>query len=268
MQHMVLAGRYHDKHPGAACKLKPEQLADLKEDLIAGPTKCGFESGMWTVPMISTRPRQVRHRIQQWKTCYTACSGERRAQNTESASKEEREKFKKNHGAGCRIRTQGIHHSTGRVLHHRDGAAGDGFQLAWRSPYRLHCPASGSILGVLSSDRQFHAFYDKANSDNSGLSAGYTNSLASVWCSWTTPAITSQRPYWRAWRSSTATLSWNTFQYTPELNPVEPQWREQKRHTAGRPYQSAEDMQKSIDTMYETGEIKTVKTYDYLTVPA
>ena len=30
MQHMSLAGRYHDEHPGAACKLKPEQLAELK----------------------------------------------------------------------------------------------------------------------------------------------------------------------------------------------------------------------------------------------
>ena len=55
--------------------------------------------------------------------------------------------------------------------------------------------------------------------------------------------------------------------YTPDLNPIETQW-EQKRHTSGRQYQDAEDMKRSIDTMYETGEIKTVKMYDYLNVSA
>ena len=101
MQHMGLAGRYHDKHPGAACKLKPEQLAELKEDLIAGPTKCGFESGMWTVPMIivhvhakfdieyrSSGMEDLLHRMGfSWRKA--------RPKHPKSASKEEREKFKK-----------------------------------------------------------------------------------------------------------------------------------------------------------------------------
>ena len=42
MQHMGLAGRYQ----ASGGRMGPEQLAELKEDLIAGPTKCGFESGM------------------------------------------------------------------------------------------------------------------------------------------------------------------------------------------------------------------------------
>lgn len=52
MHRLGLKGRYHDKHPGATCKLTPEQLVELKEDLVSGPVKCGFDSGMWTAPMV------------------------------------------------------------------------------------------------------------------------------------------------------------------------------------------------------------------------
>ena len=134
MQHMGLAGRYH-KHPGAACKLKPEQLAELKEDLIAGPTKCGFESGMdrshdqYTSTPSSTSNTAVEDLLHRmfWRKA--------RPKHPKSASKEEREKFKKNHGAGCRIRTQGIHHlSTGRVLHH-SGMGQQGMAFNWRGDH-------------------------------------------------------------------------------------------------------------------------------------
>ncbi|MYC79461.1 MAG: winged helix-turn-helix domain-containing protein [Cenarchaeum sp. SB0661_bin_35] len=52
LHYMGLAGRYHDAHPGAACKLKPEQLVELRKNMVAGPVECGFESGMWTAPMV------------------------------------------------------------------------------------------------------------------------------------------------------------------------------------------------------------------------
>ena len=52
MHAMGPRGRYHDTHPGAACKMTPEQISEFKADLLAGPTVFGFESGMWTVNMI------------------------------------------------------------------------------------------------------------------------------------------------------------------------------------------------------------------------
>ena len=101
MHHMGLAGRYHNKHPGAACKLKPEQLVELKEDLIAGPVKCGFESGMWTAPMIiihvrnkfgveykSSGMEDLLHRMGfSWRKA--------RPKHPKAASEEEKAKFKK-----------------------------------------------------------------------------------------------------------------------------------------------------------------------------
>ena len=52
--------------------------------------------------------------------------------------------------------------------------------------------------------------------------------------------------------------------YTPELNPIEVQWRTQKRCTANRIYEDIDEMQESITRMYATGEIKPVKMHDYL----
>lgn len=58
MHRMGLEGRYPDKQPGAECKLNSTQLEYLREDLIAGPDKCGFESGMWTVPLVIAHTRK------------------------------------------------------------------------------------------------------------------------------------------------------------------------------------------------------------------
>ena len=54
--------------------------------------------------------------------------------------------------------------------------------------------------------------------------------------------------------------------YTPELNPVEGQWKTQKQHVANRIYSSIKDMQEAIGRMYASGEIKVVKMHDYLNV--
>ena len=53
--------------------------------------------------------------------------------------------------------------------------------------------------------------------------------------------------------------------YTPELNPVETQWRGIKKGTANVLYEGTEEMQKSIRTMLGNGEIKIVKMASYLT---
>lgn len=58
MHRMGPEGRYPDKQPGAECKLNPTQLDELREDLIAGPAKCGFESGMWTSPLVMAHVRK------------------------------------------------------------------------------------------------------------------------------------------------------------------------------------------------------------------
>ena len=50
--HLGLSGRYDEARPGAQCKLNDRQLAQLSAELIAGPRSCGFESGVWTAPLV------------------------------------------------------------------------------------------------------------------------------------------------------------------------------------------------------------------------
>ncbi len=51
-------GRYDIKNKGAPNKLDPEQIEQLRADLLAGPRSCGFESGVWTAPLLAAHIRK------------------------------------------------------------------------------------------------------------------------------------------------------------------------------------------------------------------
>ena len=53
--------------------------------------------------------------------------------------------------------------------------------------------------------------------------------------------------------------------YTPELNPVEVQWRGIKKGTANVLYGGTEEMQRSIQAMLGNGEVRIIKMVSYLT---
>ena len=52
--------------------------------------------------------------------------------------------------------------------------------------------------------------------------------------------------------------------YTPQLNPIEVQWRELKRLLAGRRFHSLEDLRDAIEAIVDR-EMKPVKIMAYLT---
>ena len=43
-----VSGRYDEKRIGSKCRLDADQLTRLRDELVAGPKACGFESGTWT----------------------------------------------------------------------------------------------------------------------------------------------------------------------------------------------------------------------------
>ena len=47
-----ISGRHDTPGPGSPCRLDGGQLAQLRTELIAGPRRCGFESGVWTAPLV------------------------------------------------------------------------------------------------------------------------------------------------------------------------------------------------------------------------
>ena len=53
--------------------------------------------------------------------------------------------------------------------------------------------------------------------------------------------------------------------YTPQLNPIETQWRELKRILSRRYFASLEDLDKTINAIVSNGEMKPVKMMPYLT---
>ena len=52
--------------------------------------------------------------------------------------------------------------------------------------------------------------------------------------------------------------------YTPQLNPIEMQWRDLKRLPAGQCFESLEDLRDAIETIVAK-EMKPVKPMSYLT---
>ncbi len=47
-----ISGRHDAAPPGAPCRLDASQLRELRADLVAGPRRCGLESGAWTAPLV------------------------------------------------------------------------------------------------------------------------------------------------------------------------------------------------------------------------
>ena len=54
--------------------------------------------------------------------------------------------------------------------------------------------------------------------------------------------------------------------YTPELNPVEVQWRGIKKGTANILYEGTDEMKRSIKVMLGNDEVRVVKMISYLTL--
>lgn len=54
--------------------------------------------------------------------------------------------------------------------------------------------------------------------------------------------------------------------YTPELNPIEIQWRDIKRSTANQYFFNCVEMKDSIRCVLNSREVKVVKLFEYLTL--
>ena len=52
--------------------------------------------------------------------------------------------------------------------------------------------------------------------------------------------------------------------YTPQLNPIEIQWRVLKDMLAGRYFGSADDLVSAITNLIDSGQMKPVKLMNYL----
>ena len=91
-------------------------------------------------------------------------------------------------------------------------------------------------FGVLAPDREFHAFYEKANGDNF---LDFVGKVYQTFGKYTTPAITGQRQCCMLSRSSAAMLFWSTCCRTHLISTL---WRHNGGSRNGTPPEGVKDI--------------------------
>ena len=170
-----ITGRYSDKIPGMPCRLDNGQLEQLREDLIAGPRSCGFESGVWTALLAAEHVRRM------YKKEYSArgmqhllhrigfTSRRPRPRHPKSASESERKAFKKKARNTARYYAKKGY--TVLALDESSHIIGWNIKTGW---YPRGRPVTVDVslsrkrfysFGALADGEFYCMFYDRANSD-------------------------------------------------------------------------------------------------------
>ena len=121
-------------------------------------------------------------------------------------------------------------------------------------------------IGLLGNGTLYSRFYDKANTKN------YVDFLRHAYKEYGRIVIFTDNASIHKSKALMEFLGWMDGRikiyyfppYTPELNPIEPQWKVHKRATGNRIYENVEQMQESLRTMHERKEIPVVKMSEYL----
>ena len=272
-----ILGRYEVMQEGRPCRLNPKQLAQLYADIKAGPNECGFESKVWTCRII------VIHVKKKFGVQYTergmynlldrlnfSCKKPRQ-KHPKSASRQAINKFKRESNALVKKCS-----NKGYKIFAEDESyniLGCTVKSSWY-PKGKQVETTVSLsqkricsFGALSEFGFEHKFYDKANSETFCDYLAHLHKKHGKFVMFLDNA---------SYHKSAATKKFLAEYgkdivliflppYTPELNPVEIQWRGVKRGAANRLYKEVDEMKKSIKYMLRKGEIKTVKMFDYLT---
>ena len=274
---MGLKGRYDKVRPGMQCKLDDSQLECLRADLIAGPQKCGFTSNVWTARLVLIYVKKkygvmyansgmydLLHRIG------FSCK-KPRPRHPKAASESEKKAFKRRSASIIRYYTK-----KGYTIFAEDEVSciiGWNVKNGWYLKGKpVTTPVSLSrqrfhSFGVLSADTLYCRFYDKTGGDN------FYDFLKALHQKFGKVLIFLDNASYH--KSVWLKQKLKNFKrdvvlkylppYTPELNPVEGQWRLLKKATANTLYEDTDEMQDSIVDMIKNGEIPVAKMSDYLT---
>lgn len=271
-----LDGLYDIKRQGPARKLTDKQLAELREDLLAGPQAHGFESNLWT------GKTAARHVLNKYKVRYVPRTMQTllhevgfrhvtpRPRHPKAASAEEKKAFKKK---ASWLAT--YYHNRGYKILAGDEAShilGWNLQRGW---YHEDAPRVAPVtlsrkrfysVGALGSGTLYCRFYDKMNTEN------YIDFLTRTYDEYGKFVMFLDNASYHKSKTLKKFLEGMEGKikicyfppYTPELNPSEVQWKSFRKATGNRLYEDVEEMQESINAMLQEKEIPIVKTFDYL----
>ncbi len=269
-----LAGRYDLVHDGAPCRLDPEQLEQLHADLLAGPTGCGFESGAWTAPLVAIHVKKrfgvdyapvsmydILHKI--GYSCRKP-----RPKHPKSATKPRKRAYKK--------KVEEV--SRDNPDHKKVAVDAASFIKGWNTQNGWYLKGKPVTTPVILSRERFHMFgalhedgfdymfYDKING---AALVGMLDHLHRRFGK--IIVVLDNAAYHKSAEVKEFVSSCGNDiillylpPYTPELNPVEGQWKILRKATGNRLYKNIDAMKESISFVLGSGEAKIAKMYSYL----
>lgn len=273
-------GRRHDHAPpGRSCLLADAQTRELVSDLDAGPERCGFESSLWDSRLVRIHIKR-KFGVEYTKTGAAALLRglgfswrKARPRNPKSASKRRQREFAEAASSlAAEKAAQGytVMASDSASIELAQNRPGYGWRRRGR---RASSPSTLSrqrrhIFGVLAADTFYFMFYDRADSDS------FCDFLGRVHKRFGRILLfVDNASYHKSKRVMELVDSYNGDimleylpPYTPELNPIEVEWRVIRRALSAKVFGTLEEMERSVRAMVRRKEILPVKMAGYLMV--
>ncbi len=280
--------RYDKKQPGAQCKLDKKQINKLIRDLKKGPQKCGYDTNLWTSPIIQRHIKKI------FKTDYNVSSVwalitrldlhlvAPRPRNDKAATPEEIAVFKKKahrkvkyySDKGHTIMTMDAAHKLvasvpkkGWFFEKRPV-----FITGKKKPKKKSAKnkskksKSLTIIGAIGAEKEYYfRFYDTGNWVNvENFLQGVHKKFGKVLMFMDNAAYHKKDELKRITRETGGQMQFEFYlKYTPELNPIEPEWSVMKKSIAGIIATNAE-LKRIIARSIKNKTIPIVKMFDYL----
>ena len=267
-------GRYDLVREGAPRKLDSRQMEQLYADLIAGSNSCGFESGVWTAPLIAM------HVKNRFGTDYAPSSiygilhnlgfscRKPRPKHPKSATKSSKNAYKKK-------AIEIIDKYPEYLVISIDSAS---FIIGWNTQNGWYLVGEPVTTPVSLSRARFHTFgalykggfdYEFYEKIDSSAVVEMLDRLHRKFGK--IIVVLDNAAYHKSAEVKKFVESCGKDiillylpPYTPELNPIEGQWRLLRKATANRLYKSTGAMKRSIASMVKRGEVKVAKMSAYL----
>ncbi len=278
--------RYDIKNKGAACKLTKRQLKALERDLEAGPAAIGLGAGAWTIPLIRTHIKKkfgVEYHVHSVWDLVNRLGFvyiKPRPRDARGASPAEIKDFKKK-----AHRTVAIYAGRGHLAVSFDEMHVSMQSVVRKGWYRkkrrkgkraeqVRVDVTGrrkgraTLLGVVAAGGQsYFEFCDTGNAKNveAFLMRAYKK-LGKLLIYTDNASYHSEAVFRRLYeRTDGGIVARFLPKYTPELAPIESQWREVKRYIANQFFDDIEQIKREVLKALRSGGIKIIKMHDYLT---
>ena len=269
---------YDFVQPGKRCKLDELQQKRLQKDLDQSPTKYGFGSEIWSVKIVQEHIRRkynvTYERSAVWYLLRRLGLTYRkpRPKHPDSASNRQQKRFKEKANTkiidyvrhGFRILCED---EASKIIN-KDLVAG-WYRKGRKVEKKVTLSRRGFVMfGTLSEDTFYCTMYDHANSDNfiDHLRRVYKREGKFVMFV-DNAAYHKSEKVKRFLEEMNGEIILEYFlPYTPQLNPVEVQWRVINKAVANTYHETEDEMMDQIEAMMKNGEIEAVKMFEYLMV--